>query len=105
MNTETCCVPGVALAGLIRALVLKRLESSIEAFRSTVNVLIGSNRNFREALEAGYVPIGDTASRMLAGSEFDADDLLEMAASARAASASAWATASNACPFRRRLRD
>ena len=66
------------IAGLIRALVLKRLESSVEAFRSTVNALIGSNRNFREALEAGYVPIGDTATRMLAGSEFDAADLLEV---------------------------
>ena len=41
------------IAGLMRTLLLKRLESSIEAFRSTLNVLIGSNRNFREALEAG----------------------------------------------------
>ena len=66
------------IAGLIRALVLKRLESSIEAFRSTVNALIGSNGNFREALEAGFVPIGNSATRMLAGSEFDADELLNM---------------------------
>ena len=66
------------IAGLIRALVLKRLESSVEAFRSTVNALIGSNRNFKEALEAGYVPIGNTATRMLAGSEFDADELLDV---------------------------
>ena len=64
------------IAGLIRALVLKRLESSIEAFRSTVNALIGSNRNFRAALESEYVPIGNTATRMLAGSDFDADELL-----------------------------
>ena len=63
---------------MIRALVLKRLESSVEAFRSTVNALIGSNRNFKEALEAGYVPIGNTATRMLAGSEFDADELLDV---------------------------
>ena len=66
------------IAGLIRALVLKRLESSVEAFRSTVNALIGSNRNFKEALEAGYVPIGNTATRMLAGSQFDADELLDV---------------------------
>ena len=65
------------IAGLMRTLLLKRLESSIEAFRSTLNVLIGSNRNFREALEAGYVPIGNSATRMLAGSTFDADELLE----------------------------
>ena len=66
------------IAGLIRALVLKRLESSVEAFRSTVNALIGSNRNFKEALDAGYVPIGNTATRMLAGSQFDADELLDV---------------------------
>ena len=66
------------IAGLMRALLLKRLESSIEAFRSTLNTLISSNRNFREALEAGYVPVGSTATRMLAGSQFDADELLEV---------------------------
>ena len=66
------------IAGLMRALLLKRLESSIEAFRSTLNVLIGSNRNFKEVLKAGYVPIGSTATRILAGSEFDADELLEV---------------------------
>ena len=66
------------IAGLMRALLLKRLESSIEAFRSTLNVLIGSNRNFKEALEARYVPIGNTATRILAGSEFDAEELLEV---------------------------
>lgn len=66
------------IAGLIRALVLKRLESSVEAFRSTVNALIGSNRNFRAALEAGYVPIGNATTRILAGSDFDAEELLEV---------------------------
>ena len=66
------------IAGLIRALVLKRLESSVEAFRSTVNALIGSNRNFREALQTGFVPIGNTATRILAGSDFDAEGLLEV---------------------------
>ena len=66
------------IAGLMRALLLKRLESSIEAFRSTLNTLISSNRNFREALEAGYVPVGSTATRILAGSQFDADELLEV---------------------------
>ena len=60
------------IAGLMRTLLLKRLESSIEAFRSTLNNLIDSNRNFRAALEAGYVPIGNTATRILAGSDFEA---------------------------------
>ena len=66
------------IAGLMRTLLLKRLESSIEAFRSTLNNLIDSNRNFRAALEAGYVPIGNTATRMLAGSDFEAEELLEV---------------------------
>ena len=66
------------IAALMAVLLLKRLESSIEAFRSTLNSLMQSNRNFRAALDAGYVPIGDTAARMLAGQSFDADDLLEV---------------------------
>ena len=66
------------IAVLMAVLLLKRLESSIEAFRSTLNALMRSNRNFRAALDAGYVPIGDTVARMLSGQSFDADDLLEV---------------------------
>ena len=66
------------IAKLMAVLLLKRLESSIEAFRSTLNSLIQSNRNFREALDSGFVPIGRTATRLLSGQSFDADDLLEV---------------------------
>ena len=66
------------IAKLMAVLLLKRLESSIEAFRSTLNSLIQSNRNFREALDAGFVPIGRTATRLLSGQSFDADDLLDV---------------------------
>ena len=69
---------GDRIARLMGVLLLKRLESSIEAFRSTLNSLITSNRNFREALDSGFVPIGSTATRMLAGQSFDVDDLLEV---------------------------
>ena len=62
----------------MRALLFKRLESSIEAFRSTLRSLIRSNRNFREALSGGYVPIGSTATRLLSGDSFDADETLEI---------------------------
>jgi len=65
-------------AGLMKVLLLKRLESSVAAFRSTLDSLIHSNRNFRESLEAGFVPVGATATRMLAGQGFDADELLEI---------------------------
>ena len=66
------------IAGLMRVLLLKRLESSIEAFRSTLRNLVQSNRNFAEALEAGYVPIGQTATRVLNGEAFDSDTLLNV---------------------------
>ena len=69
---------GDRIARLMGVLLLKRLESSIEAFRSTLRSLIASNRNFREALGAGFVPIGGTATRMLGGESFDVDDLLEV---------------------------
>ena len=69
---------GDRIARLMGVLLLKRLESSIEAFRSTLNSLMHSNRNFREALEAGFVPIGSTATRLLQGQSFDADDLLDV---------------------------
>ncbi len=66
------------IARLMGVLLFKRLESSIEAFRSTLHSLMTSNRNFREALASGYVPIGSTATRLLSGQSFDVDDLLEV---------------------------
>ncbi len=68
------------IAQLMGALLLKRLESSIEAFRSTTAALMRSNRNFRAALEGGYVPIGTAAARLLSGESFDADDALAILA-------------------------
>ncbi len=69
---------GDRIAGLMRVQLLKRLESSIEAFRSTLNSLAQSNRKFAQALKSGYVPIGRTAARMLAGQGFGADELLDV---------------------------
>ncbi len=69
---------GDRIARLMGVLLLKRLESSIEAFRSTLRSLMTSNRNFREALASSFVPIGSTATRLLAGQSFDVDDLLEV---------------------------
>ena len=66
------------IARLMGALLFKRLESSVEAFRATLRSLITSNRNFKEALEEGFVPIGQTATRLLAGEAFDADELMEI---------------------------
>ena len=64
------------IACLMRALLTKRLESSIEAFRVTLETLARSNRNFRGSFEKGFVPVGKTATRLLAGDVFDASDAL-----------------------------
>jgi Helicase conserved C-terminal domain/PLD-like domain len=65
------------VATLTRFLLVKRLESSVAAFRSTIDVLARSNRHFREALTEGFVPIGTTATAVLSGHAFDTGDLLE----------------------------
>jgi hypothetical protein len=61
----------------MRYLLFKRLESSVAAFRSTLDVVIRSNRNFRSAVVEGFVRIGETATTFLAGERFDLDELLE----------------------------
>jgi len=66
------------IARLMGSLLFKRLESSIVAFRATINSLIRSNRNFFESLQSGFVPIGNTSTRLLAGQSFDAEELLEI---------------------------
>ena len=66
------------IARLMDALLVKRLESSIKAFRSTLDALTLGNRNFRQALVSGYVPIGQTATRLLADENFDADAALDI---------------------------
>ena len=66
---------GDRIARLMGVLLLKRLESSIEAFRTTLSSLSASNRRFRQALESGIVPFGSTAGRLISGQHFDVDDL------------------------------
>ena len=66
------------IAALIRYLLFKRLESSVAAFRATLETLIQSNRNFRQSLDEGFVPIGATATRLLGGESFDPDELVEV---------------------------
>lgn len=39
-------------------------------------MLIRSNRNFRQSLDEGFVPIGATATRLLGGESFDPDELM-----------------------------
>ena len=64
--------------GLMKVLLLKRLESSVAAFRLTLESLIRSNRHFKQAIELDYVPVGQVATRLLSGQSFDAEEALEV---------------------------
>ena len=66
------------IAGMIQTLLFKRLESSIAAFQSTLEALIRSNRNFKAALDTGYVPVGRIATDLLAGQDFDPEEALSI---------------------------
>src|SRR5207248_4148819 len=56
--------------------LFKRLESSVAAFRSTLDTVIRSNRSFRACLDESFVPIGKTATRLLSGEACEPDELL-----------------------------
>ena len=56
---------GPNLRGLARILLFKRFESSVEAFRKTIERFLDSNRRFLSALESGMVPAGELAQSML----------------------------------------
>ena len=62
------------IAGMIRYLLFKRLESGIEAFRSTLTFVAHRNRSFKSALEAGYVPVSSVATNLLAGQNFEPEE-------------------------------
>ena len=56
---------GKSLRGLMRILLFKRFESSVYAFRKTLERLRDSQRTFVSCLERGFVPAGETAARFL----------------------------------------
>lgn len=56
---------GFNLRGLIRVLLFKRFESSVEAFRKTVGKLLAVHERFLSALAEGIVPAGDEAQSIL----------------------------------------
>ena len=62
---------GAALRGLMRVMLFKRFESSVEAFRQTVNRLRDLQRAFQGGLERGMVPAGDEATDILYKSDLD----------------------------------
>lgn len=56
---------GANLRGLIRVLLFKRFESSVEAFRESIKRLIIVHERFLNALDEGFVPAGDEAQAIL----------------------------------------
>lgn len=56
---------GRNLRGLMRIILFKRLESSVEAFRLTLGRIILTHRRFLKSLEMGIVPAGDKAEDLL----------------------------------------
>lgn len=69
---------GKNLKGLMKVLLLKRFESSVNAFRETVRRLKEIHERFLIALDGGIVPAGDEASDLLYDAEgMDEEMLLE----------------------------
>ncbi|MCX7015428.1 MAG: helicase-related protein, partial [Candidatus Sumerlaeota bacterium] len=69
---------GINLRGLIRTSLFKRFESSVEAFRRTLQRMARTHEMFLKALGQGVVPAGEGAETLLGKSgKMDDDDLLE----------------------------
>ena len=77
---------GLRLSGLMRSLLFKRFESSVEAFRCTVSHLLESHRLFLTLLDEGKISAGEDVEPLLKDlEEGDAEDE-ELLESLRAAS-------------------
>jgi len=65
---------GKNLRGFIKVLLLKRIESSIDAFRKTIDNLVNVHENYISAIEElKLLPIGDRAQDLL----YSVDDILD----------------------------
>jgi superfamily II DNA or RNA helicase len=62
---------GRNLRGLMRIMLFKRFESSVEAFRRSLERLVDLHQNFLRALDEGIVPAGEEAQRLLYESDID----------------------------------
>jgi superfamily II DNA or RNA helicase len=69
---------GSNLRGLIRVLLFKRFESSVEAFRQTIARLLRAHEGFLAALDQGIVPAGQEAQQLLINPDYGEEDLLEV---------------------------
>lgn len=66
----------VSNAGLLRSALLKRLESSPQALRSTLSTLISAHETFLGALNQGWVLTGDALSEWGSSESEDLDEYI-----------------------------
>ena len=66
---------GSNLRGLIRVLLFKRFESSICAFKTTVQKLLVIHQNFLTALDADIVPAGEEAQKLLSQENLEGEEI------------------------------
>ncbi len=59
-------IAGEKLVGLIRTLLLKRMESSIHAFKISIKNYINGHKIFLKLLDEGIIPIGDVSYKAMA---------------------------------------
>lgn len=64
-------------AGLLRSAMLKRFESSGQAFSQTLGTMIASHQHFLSALDAGYVLTGDALKEWVAADTDDIESVIE----------------------------
>ncbi len=69
---------GINLRGLMRISLFKRFESSVHAFRRTLQRMLASHRTFIEAMDRGIVPAGEEAQSILYESDrYDEQELFD----------------------------
>jgi len=69
---------GVNLRGLIRVMLFKRFESSVYAFRKTLERLENIHSGFLAAMDEGFVPAGEDAQKLLYESDsYDDEGLMD----------------------------
>jgi superfamily II DNA or RNA helicase len=74
---------GINLRGLIRVMLFKRFESSVYAFRKTLERLERMHEMFLKALDQGIVPAGEDAQKILYESDrYEESDLMDALAEA-----------------------
>ena len=67
---------GRNIRGLMKVLLLKRFESSVEAFRETIRRLIRIHDGFLKAMSQGIIPAGEEAQSLLYDAEGEDEQIL-----------------------------